>query len=186
MPNEPMAPDLTATAHVLASATTRAPAAGAEIGFAPGTILAHRYRVVSLIGRGGMGEVYRADDLMVGETVALKFLPEALARDESLISRFRNEVRTARMVSHPSVCRVHDLAEADGRLLLTMQFIDGEDLASLLRRIGRLPEDKALEIARKLCEGLQAAHDKGVIHRDLKPANIMIDTFGFLTFRMMQ
>lgn len=83
MPNEPMPPDLTATAHVQASGATRAVGGAAGSGFAPGTILAHRYRVVSLIGRGGMGEVYRADDLMVGETVALKFLPEALARDES-------------------------------------------------------------------------------------------------------
>jgi len=141
-------------------------------------MLGQRYRVVSLLGRGGMGEVYRANDLMVGQTVALKFLPEAWAKDDAVISRFRNEVRVARMVSHPNVCRVHDLAEAGGRLFLSMEFIDGEDLASLIRRIGRLPEDKGLDIARKLCAGLQAAHDKGVIHRDLKPANIMIDGRG--------
>ena len=146
--------------------------------FAPGALLAQRYCVVNLLGQGGMGEVYRANDLILGETVALKFLPKALAHDESLIARFRNEVRIARMVSHPNVCRVHDLAEAGGRPFLSMQYIDGEDLASLLRRIGRLPEDKALEIAHKLCAGLQAAHDKGVIHRDLKPANIMIDGRG--------
>lgn len=146
--------------------------------FPPGSILAQRYRIVSLLGRGGMGEVYRANDLMIGQAVALKFLPEAWARDESVISRFRNEVRTARMVTHPNVCRVHDLGEAEGRIFLSMEFIDGEDLAGLLRRVGRFPEDKGLEAARKLCAGLQAAHEKNVLHRDLKPANVMIDGRG--------
>jgi serine/threonine-protein kinase len=146
--------------------------------FPPGTVIGQRYRVVSLLGRGGMGEVYRANDLLVGQTVALKFLPDAWAKDESVVTRFRNEVRVARMVSHPNVCRVHDLGEADGRIFLSMEFIDGEDLATLLRRIGKLGEDKALEIAHKLCAGLHAAHAKGVIHRDLKPANIMIDGRG--------
>lgn len=146
--------------------------------FPPGSILAQRYRIVSLLGRGGMGEVYRANDLLIGQAVALKFLPEAWARDESVTSRFRNEVRTARMVTHPNVCRVHDLGEAEGRIFLSMEFIDGEDLAGLLRRIGRLPEDKGLEAARKLCAGLQAAHEKNVLHRDLKPANVMIDGRG--------
>ncbi|MFN7922285.1 MAG: serine/threonine-protein kinase [Bryobacteraceae bacterium] len=146
--------------------------------FAPGALLAQRYRIITLLGRGGMGEVYRADDLLVDQTVALKFLPEAWAKDTAFVERFRNEVRTARLVSHPNVCRVHDLGETNGLLFLSMEFIDGEDLSSLLRRIGRLPEDKGLEIAHKLCAGLQAAHDKGVIHRDLKPANIMIDGRG--------
>lgn len=146
--------------------------------FPPGSILAQRYRIVSLLGRGGMGEVYRANDLLVGQAVALKFLPEGWARDEAVISRFRNEVRTARMVTHPNVCRVHDLAETEGRVFLSMEFIDGEDLAGLLRRIGRFPEDKGLEAARKLCAGLHAAHEKNVLHRDLKPANVMIDGRG--------
>ncbi|MEZ5353253.1 MAG: serine/threonine-protein kinase [Bryobacteraceae bacterium] len=143
-----------------------------------GAMLGQRYRIVTLLGRGGMGEVYRAEDLLLGETVALKFLPGGLSGDSEFTGRFRNEVRTARMVTHPNVCRVHDLAEAQGRPFLSMQFVDGEDLASLLRRIGRFPEDKGLEIARKLCAGLQAAHDRGVIHRDLKPANVMIDSRG--------
>lgn len=169
-------PDVTVTRPVTTRPASQMPAD--EGRFAPGFMLAHRYRVVSLLGRGGMGEVYRVNDLMVGETVALKFLPETWAHDEAFISRFRNEVRVARMVSHPNVCRVHDLAEAEGRVFLSMQFVDGEDLSSLLRRIGRLPGDKAIEIARKLCAGLQAAHDKGIIHRDLKPANIMIDGRG--------
>lgn len=146
--------------------------------FPPGTILAQRYRIVNLLGRGGMGEVYRANDLLIGQPVALKFLPEAWTQNETVVARFRNEVRTARLVTHPNVCRVYDLGEADGRIFLSMEWIDGEDLRSLLKRIGRLPEDKALEAARKLCAGLQAAHDKQVLHRDLKPANIMLDGRG--------
>ncbi len=148
--------------------------------FPPGTLLAQRYRVVSLLGRGGMGEVYRANDLLLGQTVALKFLPALLTSDEPALSRFRNEVRIARHVSHPNVCRVYDIGEAEGCTYLSMEYVDGEDLASLLRRIGRLPQDKALEIARQLCAGLAAAHDKGVVHRDLKPGNIMLDGQGQL------
>ncbi len=146
--------------------------------FTPGTMLGERYRIATLLGRGGMGEVYRADDLKLGQSVALKFLPPALARDSSALERFHGEVRTARQIAHPSVCRVYDVAEHDGRTFLSMEYIDGEDLASLLRRIGRLPGDKALEIARQLCAGVAAAHDAGVLHRDLKPANVMIDGRG--------
>jgi serine/threonine-protein kinase len=144
----------------------------------PGTILAGRYRIAGLLGRGGMGEVYRATDLRLGQVVALKFLPEATARDERLLARFYNEVRIARQVAHPNVCRVYDIGQVDGLHYISMVYVDGEDLASLLRRIGRLPVDKALETARELCAGLAAAHEKGVPHRDLKPANIMIDGRG--------
>jgi serine/threonine-protein kinase len=147
-------------------------------GYAPGTILAQRYRIVALVGRGGMGEVYRADDLRLGQAVALKFLPVALEDDEVARERLLAEVRSARTVSHPNVCRVYDVGEVNGRYFLTMEYIDGEDLASLLRRIGRLPADKGLEIARQLCAGLAAAHERGVLHRDLKPANVMIDGRG--------
>ncbi len=146
--------------------------------FAPGALLAGRYRIVALLGKGGMGEVYRADDLSLDQQVALKFLPESLSDNPEAIARFRNEVRTARQVSHPNVCRVYDLTEVEGMYVLSMEYVDGEDLGSLLRRIGRLPADKALEIARKLCAGLAAAHEKGVLHRDLKPANIMLDGRG--------
>jgi eukaryotic-like serine/threonine-protein kinase len=146
--------------------------------FAPGTLLGGRYRIVGLLGKGGMGEVYRAEDLTLGQLVAMKFLPEAMVRDEEWLTRFRNEVRAARQVSHPNVCRVYDIGDADSHTFLTMEFIQGEDLASLLRRIGRLSPDKAAEMARGLCAGLAAAHDKGVLHRDLKPANVMIDEQG--------
>jgi serine/threonine-protein kinase len=123
-----------------------------------------------------MGEVYRADDLKLGHAVALKF--HSLANDPASLERFHAEVRNARQVSHPNVCRVYDIGDFEGRSFLSMEYVDGEDLASLLRRIGRLPRDKALEIARQLCAGLAAAHDAGLLHRDLKPANIMIDGRG--------
>ena len=144
--------------------------------------------MIGLLGRGGMGEVYRADDLKLSLPVALKFLPEDVERDQDRLDRFIAEVRMSLRVTHPNVCRVFDVGQiavpdATGRStqtrhFLSMEFVDGEDLASLLRRIGRLPEDKAVEIARQLCAGLSAAHDEGVLHRDLKPANIMIDGRG--------
>jgi serine/threonine-protein kinase len=147
----------------------------------PGATLASRYRIVTHLGRGGMGEVYRADDLTLGVSVALKFLPPSLAADPIRLDRFKAEVRTARQISHPNICRVFDFVEADAanpRPFITMEYVDGEDLASLLRRIGRLPHDKAVQVARQLCFGLAAAHETGIIHRDLKPANIMIDGRG--------
>ena len=146
--------------------------------FAPGSMVADRYRVASLLGRGGMGEVYGADDLKLGQRVALKFLPAERGKDRSWRDQFYAEVRMARQVSHPNVCRVYDVGESDGRLFLSMEFVDGEDLASLLRRIGRLPDDKAVEVAQQLCAGLAAAHRSGVLHRDLKPSNVMIDGKG--------
>jgi serine/threonine-protein kinase len=146
--------------------------------FLPGTLLAARYRIVALLGRGGMGEVYRANDLKLGQPVALKFLPEATSKNELTLARFYNEIRIARQVSHPNVCRVYDLGDLEGQPYLSMEYVDGEDLGSLMRRIGRLPADKAIEIARKLCAGVAAAHDKGVLHRDLKPSNIMLDGRG--------
>ncbi len=173
-----------ADARWLASPSTGVGRAGAAIpvdrgrGFAPGVVLASRFRIIGLLGRGGMGEVYRADDLKLGQPVALKFLPRALARDTALLDRFHAEVRNARQVSHPNVCRVYDIGEVDGQHFLTMEHVDGEDLAVLLHRIGRLPATKALEIARQLCAGLAAAHEKGVLHRDLKPSNIMLDGHG--------
>ncbi len=146
--------------------------------FQPGETLNQRYRIVTHLGRGGMGDVYRADDLVLGLPVALKFLPPADAIDPALLDRLKSEVRIARQVSHANVCRVYDIGEADGRQFISMEYVDGEDLSSLLRRIGRLPPDKAVQIARQLCFGLAAAHDQGVVHRDLKPANIMLDGRG--------
>src|SRR6202453_1925569 len=146
--------------------------------FLPGRLIAGRYRIIALLGKGGMGEVYRADDLTLGQSVALKFLPDEAARDQGLLERFKNEVRMARRVSHPNVCRVYDVGEVEGQTFFTMEYVDGEDLASLLRRIGLVPEDRADDIARQYCAGLAAPHTKGVLPRDLKPANIMLDGHG--------
>jgi predicted Ser/Thr protein kinase len=145
--------------------------------FPAGTVLAGRYRVLGLLGRGGMGEVYRAHDQILNQAVALKFLAHARV-DEAALARFRNEVRIARQVSHPNVCRVYDIGAIEGQHYLSMEYLDGEDLNSLIRRIGRLPQDKAIEFTRKMCAGLAAAHERGILHRDLKPANIMIDGRG--------
>lgn len=146
--------------------------------FISGTILADRYRIIALLGKGGMGEVYKAEDIKLNQAVALKFLPDSFSKDSAALARFLSEVRIARQVTHPDVCRVFDIGEVSGMHFLTMEYIDGEDLSSLLRRIGRLPSDKAIEVSRQICAGLAAAHDAGVLHRDLKPANIMIDGRG--------
>src|SRR3954468_23045363 len=148
--------------------------------FPPGALLAGRYRIISRLGKGGMGEVFRADDLVLRQQVALKFLPESATNNLNLLTRFYDEVRITRQISHKNVCRVYDIGEVDGQPYLSMEYIDGEDLGSLLRRIGRLPADKATEFARKLCAGVAAARAQGALHRDLNPANIMIDSRGEL------
>jgi serine/threonine-protein kinase len=182
MPEPPLA-DFTQTL-VGSSATSRSrltSSSGSESiegRFPPGTLLNGRYRIIALLGKGGMGEVYRATDLTLGQSVALKFLPALAASESHWLERFHSEVRIARQVSHPNVCRVYDIGEAEGLPYISMEFVDGEDLSTLIRRIGRLPSDKAAEISRKICAGLAAAHSKGIIHRDLKPHNIMLDRQG--------
>jgi predicted Ser/Thr protein kinase len=175
----PLPTDATVASPGSGDAEQEASAPGATHGrFLPGTLFGKRYRIVGLLGKGGMGEVYRADDLSLDQGVALKLLPSSLAHDPTALSRLRSEVRLARQVSHPNVCRVYDLGEVDGESFVAMEYVDGEDLASVLRRLGRPAKEKALEIARQICAGLAAAHDSGVIHRDLKPANIMVDGRG--------
>jgi serine/threonine-protein kinase len=146
--------------------------------FQPGTIFDERYRIIGRLGKGGMGEVYRADDLKLGQPVALKFLPPDVDSDPARLTQLHTEVRMARQVSHPNVCRVYDIGEFEGHTYLSMEYVDGEDLASLIRRVGRFPQDRGVELARQICAGLAAAHDRGVIHRDLKPANVMLDGSG--------
>lgn len=143
--------------------------------FAPGQMFAGRYRMVAQIGRGGMGDVWRADDVILQTPVALKLI-SSTAKGESV--RILNEVRVARQITHPAVCRVFDVGNADEIVFFTMELVDGEDLAALVRRVGRLPSEKVVDIARQLCGGLAAAHAQGVLHRDLKPANILIDDSG--------
>ena len=146
--------------------------------FIPGDVLLERYRIVGLLGRGGMGEVYRADDLKLKQAVALKFLPASLSADGAALARFYKEVSVARQISHRHVCRVYDVSEFQGEHFISMEYVRGEELSSLLKRIGRLPQDKAIDVARQLCAGLAAVHERGVLHRDLKPANIMLDEHG--------
>lgn len=150
----------------------------AEKTFIAGAVLLDRYRIESVLGRGGMGTVYLAEDRRLGQRVALKFLAGHLADNPKFVQMLLNEVRVARQVTHPNVCRVHDVGELDGLPFLSMEYVDGEDLGSLLRRIGRLSGEKAHQIALQLCAGLFAAHERGVLHRDLKPGNVMIDGAG--------
>jgi serine/threonine-protein kinase len=149
--------------------------AGAAMPFVPGDVFAGRYRMITRIGRGGMGDVWRADDLILETPVALKLIQ---GRGEEARLRILNEVRLARQITDPAVCRVFDVGEADGRVFFSMELVRGEDLASLLRRVGRLPSERVIEIAHQLCAGLAAAHAQGVLHRDLKPANVLIDDTG--------
>jgi tetratricopeptide (TPR) repeat protein len=146
--------------------------------FAPGDMFAGRYRMVARIGRGGMGDVWRADDVILQTPVALKLIAVTAAGDEA--ARIVNEVRIARQITHPAVCRVFDVGNAEGALFFSMELVEGEDLASLIRRVGRLPSEKVVDIARQLCAGLAAAHSRRVLHRDLKPANVLIDNNGLV------
>ncbi|MCO6509825.1 MAG: protein kinase [Aridibacter famidurans] len=146
--------------------------------FISGTVIADRYRIVGLLGKGGMGEVYRADDLKLEQTVALKFLPRHVENNAEALRRFIGEVKAARKVSHQNVCRVFDIGEVDAKHFISMEFIDGDDLSVLLKRIGRFPSERAVEISRQICFGLHAIHAEGLIHRDLKPANVIIDSSG--------
>lgn len=143
-----------------------------------GTMIGGRYRLVSPLGRGGMGIVYRAEDTELGQTIALKFLGAKLQDRPDAIEFVRREVRTARQITHPNVVRIFDIGQAEGETFISMEFVAGEDLESLVRRVGPLPGPKVLQIAQQLAGGLAAAHEAGILHRDLKPANVMIDGAG--------
>jgi eukaryotic-like serine/threonine-protein kinase len=138
----------------------------------PGARFAGRYRIENLLGRGGMGEVYRAFDEEVGDWVALKLLPHA---EGEALERFRREVRLARRIAHPNVARMFDLGSFEVLRFLTMELVDGMDLRALLRSRGALPLGEAIGIARQIAEGLGAAHAAGVVHRDLKPGNVLVE-----------
>jgi serine/threonine-protein kinase len=150
----------------------------ADVRLTPGTVLGRRYKIVSWIKRGGMGEVYKAEDLRFGRTVALKFLPDSVAASPVAVARLYREASLATQVSHKNVCRIHDLCDADGLLFLTMQYIDGDDLGAILHEGRRPARFDELEVARQICFGLAAVHGAGILHRDLKPGNVMIDHQG--------
>ena len=146
----------------------------------PGQILAQRYRIQRLLGKGGMGAVYLADDEVLGELVALKVISSALATDEpAMIARFRREAAAARKVSSPAVIRIHDLGEArPGLLYLSMEYFAGRTLAEVIAQRGVVPLGDVKDILEQVCTGLEAAHQAGVIHRDLKPSNVLVGERG--------
>ncbi|CAN5696194.1 hypothetical protein BH11MYX3_BH11MYX3_23500 [soil metagenome] len=148
----------------------------------PGQVLAQRYRVQRLLGKGGMGAVYLADDEVLGELVALKVISSAWATDEqAMIARFRREAAAARKVSSPSVIRIHDLGEArPGLLYLSMEYFAGRTLAEVIAQRGLVPIDDARDMLKQICTGLDAAHQAGVVHRDLKPSNVLVGERGIV------
>jgi serine/threonine protein kinase len=147
-------------------------------GLTRGTVFAGRYEILEELGGGGMGKVYRVYDRKLEEEVALKLIRPEIAAGRKAIERFRNEIKISRKITHKNVCRMHDLGEAEGTSFITMEYVRGGDLKSLLHRTKTLPVGTALSIARQMAEGLAEAHGLGVVHRDLKPGNIMIDKEG--------
>jgi len=145
----------------------------------PGSVFAGRYQVIEEIGKGGMGSVYKVLDKELGEMVALKLLNPEIAADESMVGRFRHELRLARKITHKNVCRMFDLSIEKGEPFITMEYVSGEDLKSTIRRVGKLPVEKSVDITIQVCQGLTEAHNLGVVHRDLKPQNVMLDSQGF-------
>jgi serine/threonine-protein kinase len=143
-----------------------------------GSMFAGRYQIIEEIGKGGMGKVYKVLDKEVNAKIALKLIKPEIATDKKVIERFRNELRMARDIAHKNVCRMYDLNKEDSSYFITMEYVDGEDLKGLIRKMGRLSSGQAISIAKQVCDGLTEAHKLGVVHRDLKPQNIMIDRDG--------
>ncbi len=147
-------------------------------GLTRGALFAGRYEIIEELGTGGMGTVYRAEDTKIRQEVALKLIRPDIASSRKTIDRFRNELKTARMIGHRNVCRMFDLGEEKGAYFIAMEYVAGEDLRSFLRRAAPLSPSRAIAIGKQICEGLAEAHRLGVVHRDLKPGNIMIDKEG--------
>jgi len=135
----------------------------------------HHYKVLSLIGKGGMGEVYQCEDTMIGRMVAIKVLNPALSNDEGLIKRFKQEARIQVQLTHPHIVNLHAMMEFEGKLLIIMEYVPGMTLKDLIARTGPIPEQRSLHILRQLVEALSYAHSKNIIHRDIKPSNIILD-----------
>ena len=160
-----------------ASAGAAASITGASL--QPGTVLGNRYEIMSMLGQGGMGAVYKATDREVDRIVALKVIRPELAIHPEILQRFKQELILARQVTHRNVIRIFDLGEADGIKFITMEFIEGQDLSrSLVTEKGKLTPEETVRIIEQVCLALEAAHTEGVVHRDLKPQNIMVDKQG--------
>src|ERR1700683_4740079 len=144
----------------------------------PGTILGGRYKLLKLIGEGGMGAVYKARDIEVDRLVALKVIRPQLASNPEVLQRFKQELVVARQITHKNVVRIYDIGDADGVKFITMEYVDGEDLKSILRSAGKFPPWEAVSMMQQICRALDACHSEGVIHRDLKPSNVMRDALG--------
>ena len=142
----------------------------------PGTTLSH-YKILEKIGEGGMGEVYRAEDTSLKREVAIKVLPDRFTQDPQRLARFEREAQLLASLNHPNIAAIYELEEADGVRFLSLELVEGETLAEKVAK-GPLPVEEALEVCRQIAEGVEAAHEKGVIHRDLKPANVKITPEG--------
>src|SRR5215471_18131026 len=135
------------------------------------------YEITALVGKGGMGEIYRGRDAKLKREVAIKILPEEFARDADRVSRFQREAEVLASLNHPNIAAIYDLQEAEGSRFLILELVEGETLADRIQR-GPIPVNEALNIGKSICEALEAAHEKGIVHRDLKPANVKITPDG--------
>src|SRR5262249_36712340 len=165
--------------HWSAGTSNKAAASGVATGdLKPGTMLAGRYEILLLLGRGGMGAVYKARDVELDRIVALKLIRSELGSNPEVVRRFKQELILARQVTHKNVIRIFDLGQSDGIKFITMDFVEGQDLRSVLKQKGKIPPSEAAKIMLQICRALEAPHGEGVIHRDLKPQNIMLDSNG--------
>src|SRR5215510_10759128 len=134
--------------------------------------------ITALLGKGGMGEVYRAHDSKLKRDVAIKVLPDEFSRNSDRLSRFEREAEALAALNHPNIGAIYDFRETAETRFLVLEFVEGDTLADLLQRRGALPPDEVLHIAKQICDALSAAHEKGIVHRDLKPANVKIGPEG--------
>jgi eukaryotic-like serine/threonine-protein kinase len=174
----PASPAVPGTASRMHQVTSFSVAHSADQALEAGTVLGSRYEILQVLGEGGMGSVYKAKDLELDRLVALKVIRPELARNPAIVERFKQELRLSHQVTHKNVVRMYDLAESDGIKFITMEYIEGRDLRSLIHEKQKLSPAETVEILQQVCRALESAHHAGIIHRDLKPQNIMLDQSG--------